>query len=208
MELAALIDRSLPGEGSWLDRLSEASQTAVGRAAERRATRPVTHLLRGNEWLGHPLHPVVIALPVGAWVVGSWYDARSALTKDPRDEHAADGALRIGVAGAVAAAVTGLVQYVDTRDGVRRETAMHAALNNIALGLYVASWALRNRGRRPLGRKLAATGLGIVSVSGWLGGDIAFRHGVGVRPQVLRDPARPAPQTSADPIDSSEAHHS
>ncbi len=75
--------------------------------------------------------------------------------------------------GAVAAAVTGLVQYLDTRDAARRETAVHAALNNVALGLYVASWALRSRGRRSLGRALAASGLGVVSVSGWLGGDSA-----------------------------------
>ncbi len=107
------------------------------------------------------------------------------MTKDPRDEHAADGALRLGVTGAVAAAVTGLVQYIDTEGAVRRETTVHAALNNVALGLYVTSAALRTRSRRPLARRLAATGLAVVSLSGWLGGDIAFRHGVGVRPQAL-----------------------
>jgi len=192
MDLSALIDTALPGKNSLLDRASEVSRSAVERATMRPAVRPLTYALRGNEWLGHPLHPVVVALPIGAWTVGAWFDARSAASHDPRDEQAADSALKIGVVGAVAAAVTGLVQYVDARDAARRETAVHAGLNNLALGLYVSSLVARNRGNRPAGRKLALAGLGVVSVSGWLGGDIAFRHGVGVRPQAFTSPVHHA----------------
>ena len=188
MDLSALVDRWLPGEGSTLDRASALSQASITRAAGRPGARPLVTFLRGNEWLGHPIHPVVVAVPIGAWVVSAWYDVRSAATADPRAEHAADGALRLGIAGALVAAVTGLVQYVDTRGAVRRETAVHAALNNAALGLYVGSAVLRSRGRRPLARRLAAGGLGIVGVSGYLGGDLAFRHGVGVRPQAWEAP--------------------
>jgi uncharacterized membrane protein len=188
MEASDLVDAVLPGEGSLLDHASQLSQAGVVRATQHPAVRPVSYVLRGNEWLGHPLHPVVVALPIGAWVVSAWFDARSAATGDSRDEHAADGALRLGIAGAAMAAVTGVVQYVDTRDAVRRETAVHAALNNVALSAYVASAVLRSRGRRPLARRLAATGLGVVGLSGWLGGDIAFRHGVGVRPQAFTAP--------------------
>lgn len=180
MDLTALLDRALPGPGSLLDRASHASQAALSSALQRPAVAPVATALRGNEWLGHPLHPVVVALPIGAWAVGAWYDARSVLTHDPRSEEAADGALRVGVVAALTAATTGAVQYVDARDQARRETVVHAALNNVALGLYVTSLAMRKRGRRPLGRRLAAAGLGLVSISGWLGGDLAFRHGVGV----------------------------
>jgi uncharacterized membrane protein len=180
MDLTALLDRALPGPGSLLDRASQKSQGALSSAVHRPGVAPVTTALRGDEWLGHPLHPVVVALPIGAWAVGAWYDARSALTHDPRSEEAADEALRFGVVAALAAATTGLVQYVDARDQARRETVVHAVLNNVALGLYVTSLAMRKRGRRPLGRRLAAAGLGLVSISGWLGGDLAYRHGVGV----------------------------
>lgn len=189
MELATLVDRVLPGPGSQLDRASQAAQASVRKVVESPAGRPLAAALRGNEWLGHPLHPVVIALPVGAWCVTGWYDVRSAASGDPRDEHAADGALAIGVVGAVVAAVTGLVQYLDADGAARRQTAVHAAVNNAALGLYLGSWAMRKRGRRPLGRKLSAVGLGLVGVSGYLGGDLAYRHGVGVRPQALGVPA-------------------
>jgi len=188
MELTALVDKSLPGEGGAFDHATAASVAALERAAQRPGVSPVVAALRGNEWLGHPIHPVVIALPIGAWVVSAWYDVRSAATGDERDEHAADGALRLGIAGAVVSAVTGVVQYIDTRGAVRRETALHAALNNVALGLYVSSAVLRRRGNRPLARRLSYAGLGIVGISGYLGGDLAFRHGVGVRPQAWEAP--------------------
>lgn len=208
MELATLVDKMLPGRGSLLDRYSDAVHASTSKAADTSVGRPITYLLRGNEWLGHPAHPVVIAVPIGAWCVTAWYDARGAITGDAKDDHAADGALRLGIAGAVAAAVTGIAQYIDTRDAVRRETAVHAALNNLALGLYLASWAMRSRGRRRLGRKLAAVALTTVGVSGYLGGDIAFRHGVGVRPQALRDLDQPAVDSSSAPIETGSAHHS
>lgn len=207
MELVSLVDRFLPGAGTGLDRVSSASQAALRRATETPAGRPVTVLLRGNEWLGHPNHPVVVALPIGAWSLCGWYDARSVATRNPQDEYAADAGLRFGVVGALAAAATGLVQYLDTHGEVRRETAVHAVLNNIALTVYLLSWAARRRGRRSLGRRLAGLGLSLVGVSGFLGGDIAFRHGVGVRPQAYRSPDRPASETSDAPVQTGEVRH-
>lgn len=205
--LSRIVDSVLPGQDSRLDRLSSSLHQAL-HSLTAVAPRPVFHVLHGNEWLGHPAHPVVIAVPVGAWVATGWYDARSAMTKDPRDEHVADGALRVGIAGAVLAAATGATQYLDTRDGARREAAVHAGLNTVALGLYAASWAARVRGSRRRGRRLAAAGLAIVSASGYLGGDLAYRLGVGVRPQALRSPAAPARATSAEPIEGGDARHS
>ena len=207
MDPTSLIDRVLPGPGSALDRASQSLQSALAPLLTAPRARPLFRVLHGNELLGHPMHPVVIALPVGAWSLTGWHDARALATGEPQHDTAADTALRFGVVGAVAAAATGLAQYLDTDDAARRETAVHAALNSLALGLYVTSWALRSGGRRPLGQALAASGLGIVSLSGWLGGDIAFRHGVGMRPQALRDPDQPAPNSSAAPLNTRDAHH-
>ena len=137
-------------------------------------------LLRGNTWLGHPLHPVVVTVPIGAWVVSSWYDLRSIRTGRKRDEYAADGALRVGIRSAVPAAVTGIAQFLDTRDHTRRETAVHAGLNNLALTLFLISLGLRGAGHRGLARGVSATALAVVGVSGYLGGDLAYRHGIGV----------------------------
>ena len=121
-----------------------------------------------------------MTVPISAWVLSSWYDLKSARTGDPRDPYAADGALRVGIAGAVLAGATGIAQFLYTRDQTRRETAVHAALNNGALTLYLLSLGLRRTGRRRLARTVSATAVGIVAASGYLGGDLSYRHGVGV----------------------------
>jgi uncharacterized membrane protein len=183
MDLDALVDRAIPRAGGRYDQLSRAAREKLAELTSTERGAPVARALRGNEWLGHPLHPVVIAVPIGAWSVSGWYDVKSALRGDPDDEQTADAAMRVGVVSAVAAAATGVVQFLDTKGAVRRETAVHAGLNNLALALYVWSLAARRRENRPLGRRLAAVALGVVGVSGYLGGDLSYRHGVGVRRQ-------------------------
>ncbi len=207
MDLTSLVDAAIPGPGSRLDRVSSASQRFLAALAGSPRGHPVATILHGNAWLGHPLHPVVIVLPIGAWCVAGWYDFRSTVTGDGAYDRAADGAVKVGVTGALIAAASGLAQYLDTRNGVRRETAVHAALNTIALVVYLGSWSARARGRRSLGKKLSALGLGVVMVSGYLGGDISYRHGVGVRPQVLRAPGRPASETESQSLDTADARH-
>ena len=208
MDLALLVDRYLPGAGTRYDEVSVASRD-LARAVlvDNDAVRPVWRALHGNEWLSHPLHVVIITVPIGAWTVTAWYDARSIATQHPGDEYAADAALRVGIVGAVAAAVTGVAQYVDTKGAARREATAHAALNNAALVLYLGSWAARRRNRRKAGRRLAALGHLIVSVSGYLGSDISYRHGVGVRPQALRRQDLEAPDTSDEPVETAGALH-
>ena len=207
MDLGLLVDRLLPGAGTRYDEVSVASH-ALARAVlvDNPTVRPVWHALHGNEWLSHPLHVVVITVPIGAWTVTAWYDARSIATKHPGDEYAADAALRVGIVGAVAAAVTGVAQYVDTRGAARREATAHAALNNVALVLYVGSWAARRRNHRKAGRRLAALGHLVVSVSGYLGSDVSYRHGVGMRPQALRNQELEASQTDDSPLETAAAY--
>ena len=207
MDLSALVDEFLPGPGGTLDRVSLAVQESLAALVETDTGKAVHKALHGNEWLGHPAHAIVIVVPVGAWSVTGWYDLRSCFSDDPRFTAAADASLRVGIIGALAAAATGASQYLDTKGSVRRETSLHAVLNNAALGLYLGSWAARRRGHRRLGRLLATAGLSVVGVSGYLGGDLAYRHGVGVRPQALRDPGKPAPETSDKPLEAAEVVH-
>ena len=173
------LDRILPGPGGRVDRISQRLQDAYAAAGDTVIGRPILYLLRGNAWLGHPAHPVLVTVPVGAWVVSSWYDLKSTRTGRSWDEHAADGALWIGLVGAVLAAATGVAQFVDTHDQARRETGVHAALNNAAVALNLVSLGLRATGRRQLGRRVSAAALALVGISGYLGGDLAYRHGIG-----------------------------
>lgn len=207
MDLSALVDTLVPGPGGRVDRASLAVQQTVAAAAGTPTGRPVHAALHGNRWFGHPLHPLAVTVPVGAWATSAWYDVRSLLSPDAGHEDTADAALRVGIATSLLAAATGLAQYLDTSGGARREASLHSALNTVSLGLYVGSWAARRRGRRPLGRRLSTLGLSVTGASGYLGGDLSYRHGVGVRPQALRDPALAAPESSDRPLRTGEVAH-
>lgn len=174
------VHRHLPGSadtstGSFLDRVARVDRVSqhLQGTAKAASNTPAERVIT-------PSAARVMTVPISAWVLSSWYDLKSARTGDPRDPYAADGALRVGIAVAVLAGATGIAQFLYTRDETRRETAVHAALNNGAFTLYLLSLGLRRTGRRRLARTVSATAVGIVAASGYLGGDLSYRHGVGV----------------------------
>src|SRR5437660_3849080 len=71
-------------------------------------------------WLRHPLHPVFTDLPIGAWTTGLVLDGIAARTNEQAMEQAADVAICVGLAGATAAAVTGLTDWSETSGRARR----------------------------------------------------------------------------------------
>src|SRR6187401_899035 len=80
-------------------------------------------------WLKHPLHPVFTDLPIGAWTTSLVLDAVAARTHDDGLERAADVAIGVGLAGATAAAVTGLTDWSETSGHPRRTGLIHGLLN-------------------------------------------------------------------------------
>lgn len=160
----------------WLDRVGRALGGAVAAALEAKAAgRRVRNFLHGT-WLGHPLHPVLTDVPVGAWTAAAVMDVMD------RQRYAAgaDAAIRVGLAGAVAAAAAGLADWHHTASGARRVGLVHGLLNTVALGTYVGSLALRRAGRRDAGRGLSMLGFGVLLVSAYLGGTLVYRHRLGV----------------------------
>jgi nitrite reductase/ring-hydroxylating ferredoxin subunit len=141
--------------------------------------RAVKNGLHGT-WLGHPLHPVLTDVPVGAWTVALVLDGLDARAGDRRWRRPADGALTVGIAGAVAAALAGLTDWQHTDGAPRRSGLAHAVLNTVALGLYTGSLLLRRRGARRAGRGLAGAGFGVLVASAYLGGRLVYHHRIGV----------------------------
>jgi nitrite reductase/ring-hydroxylating ferredoxin subunit/uncharacterized membrane protein len=139
----------------------------------------VKNALHGT-WLGHPLHAVLTDVPVGAWTVALVLDGLDARAGDRRWRRAADGAVGVGIAGAVAAALAGLTDWQHTEGAPRRSGLVHAALNTVALGLYTSSLLLRHRGARRAGRGLARAGFGVLVGAAYLGGRLVYHHRVGV----------------------------
>ena len=126
--------------------------------------------------VGHPLHPALVAVPMGAWISASWLD----LTAGPSGRRAASRLVALGILTAGPTALAGASDWLDTSGGERRVGFVHALGNDVALGLYVSSWLARRHGRQLRGTALALAGAGMLSLSGWLGGHLAYALGVGV----------------------------
>lgn len=178
-----------------LDRLSaDARIDAAARPISAAVTRvvgprPVRDALSGTG-LGHPLHPALVALPLGAWFGAAVLD----LLPGARARQGADALVLLGIAGAGPAAATGLNDWSDTSGASSRIGAVHAAATATAVALHTASAAARRRGHRGAGRALSLTGTAAVGVGGYLGGHLAYRLGVGTDHTVGR--ALPADWTT------------
>lgn len=152
---------------------ADAVQGAV-RGARDVAPAAVRDAIDGR-WLGAPLHPALTDVPVGAFTAAALLD----LAPSERLRRAADGALLVGVLGALPAAATGLNDWAYLRGEEKRIGVAHAILNTVGLGLNVASLALRRRGARDLGRALSLAAFAIGGTAAHLGGQLSF--GLGVR---------------------------
>lgn len=161
-----------------LDRAARPIQGPVHKAF--RATsgpgRTLKDFLSGT-WIGHPLHPILKDLPIGAWTMAAIFDA---LAGDVSMQRAADISIGAGLAGALASAVTGLADWSDTTGRARRIGLVHAFLNVSAAGLYATSLGARIAGRRRAGMQCAFAGYGVVLLGAYLGGHLVFAEQIGV----------------------------
>jgi uncharacterized membrane protein len=93
-----------------------------------------------------------------------------------------------GIVGAVLAAVFGIIDWLSITDReVKRTADWHARLNVIALLVFAAGFYLRTAGGSQMVGAgytvpvvLSVVGVVLITISGWLGGELVFRHGVGV----------------------------
>lgn len=135
-------------------------------------------------WLGHPVHPLLTDVVVGAWTSAFVLD----VIGGERSARAAGSLVGVGVMAAVPTAVTGAADWVDTWGATRRVGAVHAVGNALAATVYGASWLARRRGARGLGVALGMLGAGIVSGTAYLGGHLVYGKGVGVDAGVFDHP--------------------
>src|SRR5215218_8405131 len=160
-----------------LDRVADVSSFDKAIDPARRAVQKglpggLKDLLHGT-WLGHPLHPVLVQVPVGSWLSAGVLDAV------PPMRPAATLLIGTGVAASVPAALAGAADWSEQEAGVRRLGAIHASLNVAALGLYVGSLVARGKGRGGLGRVLSYSGLGIATASASIGGHMSYSQSSG-----------------------------
>ena len=160
------------GAAAALDRAAEPVVGVVKRAVGK---GPVKDLLSGTP-LGHPLHPLLTDVPIGAFTSAAVLD----ILGGRRGEEAADLLVSVGVLTTLPTAAAGAADWSDTYGAEQRIGVVHAAANLVGLALYVASLLARRRGDRGAGKLLALGGMASMTVGGYLGGHLSYSKGVGV----------------------------
>lgn len=131
-------------------------------------------------WLGHPLHPVLTDMPVGAWTVAVTLDAVNSVSPSEPVRRCADAALGLGVAAAVPTALAGVADWYHLVGHTRRMGLTHALLNVGAVVLNTASLLLRGGKRRQIGVGLSMVSYAALALSAYIGGELVYATGVGV----------------------------
>jgi len=162
----------------------------------------IVNWVRGSA-IGHPLHPVLVQAPIGAWLSSAVLDAV------PGQHAAARRLVLTGIISAIPAALVGVVDVRDLETRQRRVAGVHAVSNVTALSCYFTSYLLRRNGQIDIAKRWSLLGLTAVSIGGLLGGHMAYAQGAGVgrwqpelRQRVMAEtPATPtmAEETAREP---------
>jgi uncharacterized membrane protein len=137
---------------------------------------------------GHPFHPLLVTVPIGAWIASAVFDV-VALVSEEKEAAFAEGAywlIGIGIVGAVVAALFGLMDLLAIPRGTKafRTGLTHMGLNLTVVVLFVIDFAVRasqgSQEATTVGFVLSLVGLVLLSVSGGLGGKLAYHYGVRV----------------------------
>jgi nitrite reductase/ring-hydroxylating ferredoxin subunit/uncharacterized membrane protein len=170
--------KSVPGMQDLAVQVKDAIHNAVLRGGDQ--ARAVTDLLHGIP-LGHPLHSLLTDIPIGAWTLSAFFDFLSLLMPfHRRFRHTADDLTRLGVIAAVPTAAAGLADFSAIKQDAAQYGLLHALMNTVGLALYILSWRARSRDQRAAGIAFSMLGMGILTVSAWLGGEMVYRLRVGV----------------------------
>ncbi|MFF3457480.1 DUF2231 domain-containing protein [Streptomyces sp. NPDC002730] len=154
---------------------------------QQQAKRPVSATLAGP--YGHPFHPILVTVPIGAWVGSLVFDIASHIVGDP--DFLARGSMwliAVGVVGALLAAMVGFLDLLAIPTDTRafRIGLIHMTLNLLVTAAYAGNFLWRHAGDGPSDSVgtgqlvLGAVSLAVLGVSGYLGGKLAYHYGVRV----------------------------
>lgn len=154
---------------------------------QHQAKRPVSTALAGP--YGHPFHPILVTVPIGAWVSSLVFDIASHVVDSPGFlTRGSQWLIAIGILGAASAAMIGFLDLFAIPTGTRafRLGLVHMTLNLLVTSAYVVNFLWRHSsdgqsGRVALGQLvLSLVSLGVLGISGSLGGKLAYHYGVRV----------------------------
>ena len=138
--------------------------------------------------LGHPVHPMLIVFPLGLLITAVIFDVVYFMTDNDSFTIVAYWCIAAGIIGGLLAAVFGLIDWLNIPSNTRAKAVgmWHGIGNVVVVALFALSWWLRYgdpaHTASTVAFILALVGIGIGAVTGWLGGELVDRLGVGVDP--------------------------
>ena len=133
---------------------------------------------------GHPIHQQLIAFPLGLLATAVAFDIYFLATRRGGAEQAAYWMIAVGVVAGLAAAIFGLIDWlaIPANTRAKRVGLLHGVGNVVVVALFAASWFMRRPQKvgSTAAIVLAILGGALALVTGWLGGELVDRLGVGV----------------------------
>ena len=140
---------------------------------------------------GHPIHAMVVAFPIGLYSTALICDLLYALLNDAFWFRMAYWAILFGLVMHVMAAATGLPDFLAIMRDHEMKNAQRAATSHLVFGVSLLvvqglNLAVRNGGETPAGGAIGMPlmvnliGAALVGVQGWYGGELVYRHLVGI----------------------------
>ena len=165
------IARILDAQGVWADPLGKLFVAIFGALYK---PVPILKDFLNGVWLGHPLHPAITDVPIGAFTVALVLDIMGA-------RPAATAAIGVGVLFMIIAALVGYADYIDLEGKPRRFGTVHSSLMLLAAVLYLVSFGLRigccGSGGSDAEVWLSVVGFVIVIGSAYVGGELVYNMG-------------------------------
>jgi uncharacterized membrane protein len=134
---------------------------------------------------GHPIHQALIVFPLGVLATAVIFDVIHLVTGNPRWAEVSFWMICAGVIAGLVAAPFGIIDWIGIPGGTRakRIGLLHGGGNVVVVLLFAASWFMR-RGNpaapEMLALLLSFAGAGLALITGWLGGELVSRLGIGV----------------------------
>jgi len=136
-------------------------------------------------FLGHPIHQMVIVLPLGLLATAAAFEVTASATRNRNLLRTSHTMLGAGLISAAGSAIPGAIDFwnIPSNTRAKRIGLLHGLGNLVVTGLFAASWAKRRENPNrtvPAAVALSASGALLALVTGWLGGELVDRLGIGV----------------------------
>jgi uncharacterized membrane protein len=131
----------------------------------------------------HPIHPMLVALPIGLWIFALVCDVVCAAGADADWGTVATYCVAAGIVGALIAAVPGLIDYFSIDEAEMKHIGtLHLAVNLGAVVIFAINLWLRFRlpAESNVSLELSIIGVLAIGIGGWLGGEMVYVKGMAV----------------------------